>query len=93
MHGLAAQELTQRLATSLRAGEACQRALAFYLRDMEARRLHQELGYASTVQFAMNRLGMSKGRSRELLRVGRRLEELVQLDEAFARGELAWSRL
>ena len=93
VHGLAAQELTQRLAIALRAGEACQRALAFYLRDMEVRRVHQELGYASAVQFAMNRLGMSKGRARELLRVGRRLEELVALDAAFARGELAWSKV
>ena len=32
--GLAADELARRMTTALRAGEACQRALAFYLREV-----------------------------------------------------------
>jgi hypothetical protein len=77
----------------MRAGEACQRALAFYLAEMEARRLHQALGFPSTVHFAIHRLGISAGRARDLLRAGRRLEQLAELDAAFARGELSWSKV
>ncbi|HEX6245443.1 MAG TPA: HNH endonuclease, partial [Polyangiales bacterium] len=91
--GLPVEELARRLAVALRAGEACQRALAFYLHDMEARRLAQALGFPSTVHFAGNRLGLSKGTTRDLLRAGRRLEELGELDAAFARGELCWSKV
>ena len=91
--GLPVEELARRLAVALRMGEACQRALAFYLHEMEARRLSQALGFPSTVHFAVNRLGLSKGTARDLLRAGRRLEELGELDAAFARGELCWSKV
>src|SRR5688572_9791498 len=91
--GLPVEELTRRLAVALRTGEACQRALAFYLHELEARRLFQSLGFPSTVHFAVNRLGLSKGTTRDLLRAGRRLEELGELDAAFARGELCWSKV
>src|SRR5688572_11270937 len=91
--GLPVEELARRLAVALRTGEACQRALAFYLHEMEARRLSQALGFPSTVHFAVNRLGLCKGTARDLLRAGRRLEELGELDAAFARGELCWSKV
>ena len=91
--GLPVEELTRRLVLAMQVGEACQRALAFYLREMEARRLFQAVGYSSTVHFAINRVGLSKGRAQDLLRAGRRLEGLPELDAAFARGELCWSKV
>ena len=91
--GLPKQELARRMAFAARGGEVCNRALAFYLHDMERRRVHFELGYASAVQFAMNRLGMSKGRARDLLLTGRKLDELPRLDAAFAEGGLSWSKV
>lgn len=91
--GLSADEIARRLAVAARAGEACHRALAFYLRELEVRRAHQQFGYASAVEFARQRLQMSQGRARDLLLVGRKLETLPNLDAAFARGELSWSKV
>jgi hypothetical protein len=91
--GLPVDELTRRLAVAARTGEACHRALAFYLHDMEARRAYQELGFASAVDFAQHRLHLSRGRARDLLLVGRKLNVLPGLDAAFLAGELSWSKV
>ncbi len=91
--GLSGEELARRLSMVARAGEVCHRALAFYLHDMESRRIHHALGFATAVDFARYRLGMSKGRARDLLLTGRKLAELPQLDAAFAAGEVSWSKV
>lgn len=91
--GLPCDELARRMALAARGGDVCHRALAFYVHDMEARRVHQELGYGSAAAFAHDRLDMSKGRARDLLLVGRKLHDLPRLDAAFARGQLSWSKV
>ena len=91
--GLPCEEVTRRCGLAHRAGEVCHRALAFYLHDLHARRLYQALGFSSAVHFAQNRLGMCRARAHELLATGARLAELPKLDEAFARGELSWSKV
>ena len=91
--GLPAEEVVRRLATASRVGDACQRVQAFYLIDLEQRGLHQVLGFASVLQLARQRLGMSRSRASELLSTGRRLLALPLLDAAFARGELSWSKV
>jgi hypothetical protein len=68
--GLSGEELARRLAVVARAGEVCHRALAFYLHDMESRRIHHALGFATAVDFARHRLG-SKGRTLPHACVGR----------------------
>ena len=73
-----------RLGIAARGGDVCHRALAFYLADMEQRRLHRTLGYSNAVDFATDRLGLTRSRAYELLAAGRRLEKLPALDEAFA---------
>lgn len=91
--GLPKEELERRVLLTWRAGEVSSRALAFYLADMELRRVHLELGYPSTVEFATQRLSMSKGRARDLLLVGRKLGELPALDQTFSSGDLSWSKV
>ena len=91
--GLSGEELARRLAVVARAGEVCHRALAFYLHDMATRGIHYELGFSTAVDFARHRLGMSKGRARDLLLTGRKLAELPLLDAAFATGEVSWSKV
>lgn len=91
--GLSGEELVRRLAVVARGGEVCHRALAFYLHDMASRGMHHELGFATAVDFARHRLGMSKGRARDLLLTGRKLAELPRLDAAFAAGEVSWSKV
>ncbi|MCP4039340.1 MAG: HNH endonuclease, partial [bacterium] len=55
--------------------------------------VHLELGYASAMLFALNRLDMNERRAQELLAAGRRLGCLPEIDRAFADGELSWSKV
>ena len=91
--GLPAEEVARRIALAHRVGEVCNRALAFYLHDLHERRLYQAWGFSSAAQYARQRIGMSKTRAHELLATGAQLHDLPRLDEAFARGELSWSRV
>jgi hypothetical protein len=67
--------------------------LAFYLHDLQERRLFQTSGHSSAVHYATTRLGMSRRRARELLAAGRMLEQLEEIDSAFCKGELSWSKV
>ena len=89
--GLSAETVDRRAAEFQVAGERAQRAVAFYAREVEARRLFVALGYSSAVLWAVERLRVGRSRAYELLMVGRKLEELPALDRAFASGRLSWS--
>ena len=93
VRGLPRKLLLQRIFHHMRNGEVAKRALGFYLLDMEERREYQALGYSSTVHFAEVKLGLSPKETRELIRISRRLEELVEIDRAFTQGEISWSKV
>lgn len=69
------------------------RVLAFYLVDMEDRRLYQVSGHGCTVHFGDAQLDLEPRRTREYVQVGRALQDLVCLDEAFLSGEISWSKV
>jgi Holliday junction DNA helicase RuvB len=91
--GLSAAAVHDRLATHLQRTERGQRGLAFYLAEMDLRRLHQAFGHPTTARFAEDRLGLDARRARELLHVGRRLLELPRIDRAFLLGHVGWSKV
>ncbi|MEM7202230.1 MAG: hypothetical protein AAF628_18315, partial [Planctomycetota bacterium] len=67
--------------------------MAFYLADMEQRRLYQVTGHGSTVHFAEAKLEMDARRTREYIQVGQTLLELDRVRDALADGELSWSKV
>ena len=91
--GLAAEEVDEHLGRYLRLHDIGHRGLAFYLCEMQERRLHQSFGYSSTTEYALHRHALSARRTRELLHAGAQLRELVVVDEAFCRQELTWSKV
>ncbi len=91
--GLSPEEVQRRLQEVNRATDLGHRMLAFYLWEMQERRLFQLSGHASAVHFATTRLGMSRRRARELVAAGGMLAKLEVLDGAFCRGELSWSKV
>ncbi|MHC4481044.1 MAG: hypothetical protein ACYS1C_08790, partial [Planctomycetota bacterium] len=91
--GLPVEELERRLHRWNRATDLGHRALAFYLHDMQVRRVFQATGHSSAVHYATARLGMSRRRARELVEAGRALAELPKVDGAFAGGRLSWSKV
>jgi len=91
--GLAVDEVHLRLEQGLGLQETGQRILAFYLTEMEARRLHQETGHATTLQYAEDCLELDRRRTRELLSVGKKLLALPRIDYAFCEQRIGWSKL
>lgn len=91
--GLPAEEVARRLARAGRREEVGQRVLAFYLVEMDERRLYQATGHGSTAHYAEARLDLDRRRTSELLRVGRVLLELTEVDRAFCAGRLGWGKV
>lgn len=91
--GLPARELVGRLIAAVRGTDVGHRELAFYLADMDARGVHQMLGFASVAQFAEQRLELARRTAFELIAVGKALEELPRIDAAFRDGRLRWARV
>ncbi len=90
---LPARELEGRLVRVAQGTDVGHRELAFYLADMDARGVHQLLGYASAAQFAEQRLEIGRRSASELIAVGRALEELPRIDAAFREWRLRWARV
>lgn len=91
--GLSAEEVGRHLARAARHEETGRRVLAFYLVEMDARRLYQATGHGSTAHYAEAQLGLDRRRVAELLRVGAQLLELRELDRAFCDGRLGWAKV
>lgn len=91
--GLTADEVCRRLARAARHEETGRRVLAFYLVEMDQRRLYQTTGHGSTAHYAEARLGLDRRRVAELVRVGAKLLELRELDRAFCEGRLGWAKV
>ena len=91
--GLTPEEVERRLLSVHRESDAGQRTLAFYLAEMDCRRIYQFGGYTSAAQFAEARLDMAKRTARELIRAGKELRDLPILDESFCEGRLSWTKV
>jgi Holliday junction DNA helicase RuvB len=91
--GLPTRQLFQEIHHHARHGDVSNRALGFYLLDLERRHEHQTPGAVSAVDYAVGALGRNPDEARDLLRVARALEYLPELDRAFARSDVSWSKL
>jgi Holliday junction DNA helicase RuvB len=91
--GLAVEEVHTRLQKGLRLRDAGQRILAFYLTEMEDRRLYQASGHSSTAFYAQERLGLDRRRTSELIAAGRKLLELPRIDRAFREQRIGWAKV
>src|SRR5262245_6287490 len=68
-----------------RGSGVCERALGFYLHDMEARGAYQLLGFSSAVHYATVRLDLSRSRAQQILGAGRALAGLRAIDKVLRR--------
>ena len=86
-------EVDRRIGLAFATTGGLHRVTAFYLHEIDERGLHQIAGYRSAVQYAVQRHGMSRREARDLLAAGRALQELPEIDGAFAEGRLCWSKV
>ena len=88
---LSAEQVDARLRQAHRARRTAERALAFYLREVNDRRLYEAFGYASIRHYARDAAELTNRQTRELLRVAGALEDLPLLAKAYASAALPWS--
>ena len=88
--GLPKKELVERIHFHQRQGEVADRALGFYLLDMQRRKEYRPFKDAS--QWARKHLGACH-RVDKLMLLAKRLEELPQIEAAFDQGEVPWTKI
>lgn len=66
---------------------------AVLLFELAKDQLYRQLGHTSVVAYAVEVLGLTVRRTRDLLAIGRRLPELPLLSEAFAAGDVGWTKV
>ncbi len=100
--GLPKKELVERIHFHQRQGEIAERALGFYLFDMERRKMYRPLENASV--WAQKHLPQQRRPDRLILLAlclpplgppegGRSLEKLPQIEAAFHSGEVPWTKI
>jgi holliday junction DNA helicase RuvB len=90
VYGLPQKELVERLYFHRRQGEVSERALGFYLLDMERRNAFQPETDAAT--WARKHLPGCPN-PRKLIQLAERLEELPSMAEAFSEGKVPWTKI
>jgi RuvB-like AAA lid domain-containing protein/HNH endonuclease len=91
--GLPFPEVERRIALAHADAGLRQRALAFYLHEVNVRGLHQLAGCRTTAQYAAVRFGISRREARDLVAIGGFLRAHPRIDAAFAAGQLCWSKV
>ena len=89
VRGLPQKELLEQIHFHHRRGEISERALGFYLLDMEERRAF--LPEKDAAAWAWKHLGFR--RADKLILLSKRLRELPEIDAAFSRGEVPWTKV
>ena len=91
--GLPLEEIERRVGIAIVSVGLRHRAVAFYLRDIHQRGLHQLRGHRTAVHYAIARFGISRREARELLAAGLALADLPVIDREFREGRLCWSKV
>ncbi len=90
---LSPEQVDARLRQAHRARRTAERALAFYLKEVNDRRLFEAFGFATIRDYARDAADLTGRQTRELLRVAEALEWLPLLAQACASGSLPWSSI
>src|SRR5262245_58669380 len=87
--GLPKKELVERIHFHQRQGEISDRALGFYLHDMDKRKMYEP--YENAAEWARKHLPQEK-RPDKLILFAKRLEKLPAIEAAFHSGEIPWTK-
>jgi len=89
---MSAAELHARLETALRELKRAERAAVLLFAEIMRRRLYRDLGYATIQLYAAGALGFSRSKTSQFVRLAGQLEDLPQLRDSVASGELGWTK-
>jgi len=80
------------LRQSLRAVEKAQQCAVLWFAEVMRRRLYREFDCSSINQYAMQKLGFSKSRTRDFVRLAGQLDKLPVVKKALSNGELGYTK-
>ena len=80
------------LRQSWRAVEKAQQCAVLWFAEVMNRKLYREFDCSSINQYAMQKLGFSKSRTRDFVRLAGQLDHLPAVKEALATGELGYTK-
>jgi len=88
-----AEDLHARLLVARENVRRSERDMALLLAEMADGRHYLDLGFASVQAYAESTLDMTRRLATHFVRIGHRLRDLPEIDAAFARGELGWTKV
>ena len=90
--GLPVDQIESRLIDAARRHHLEERNIAYWLLELDRRRLYRARGFSSTGDYAMELVGIKPRKAQYLVFIATRLEKLPAIREAFDSGELTWTK-
>ncbi|MHC9540149.1 MAG: HNH endonuclease [Vulcanimicrobiota bacterium] len=91
--GLSSEEVHKRALTARKLCGKAEKALTFWIMEMDERKLYKDFGCSNIFQYASRYLSLGEHTIAELLRTGKALAQLPLLSEAFEEGQISSSHV
>ena len=93
IHPCPIEELAESVVDSWRSVCQCTAKFLRHVWELDLRQGYKQWGYTDTAEFLDHRCGITRVAAREKVRVARRLAVLEKVEEAFAQGEISYSKV
>ncbi|MHC9545049.1 MAG: HNH endonuclease [Vulcanimicrobiota bacterium] len=93
VQGLSAEEVHKRALTARKLCGKAEKALTFWIMEMDERKLYNDFGCSNVFQYATRYLSLGEHTIAEILRTGKALAQLPLLSEAFEKGQISSSHI
>ncbi|MHC9541691.1 MAG: HNH endonuclease [Vulcanimicrobiota bacterium] len=91
--GLSSEEVHKRALAARKLYGKAEKALTFWIMEMDGRKLYKDFGCSNVFQYASRYLSLGEHTIAELLRTGKALAQLPLLSEAFEKGQISSSHI
>ena len=88
-HGLSGPEVHRRALEARKLFGKAQKALAFWINEIDARKIYREFGCSNIYHYATTHLALGEHTIAEMVRTGKALEHLPLLSQAYEKGEIS----
>ena len=88
-HGLSGPEVHRRALEARKLFGKAQKALAFWINEINARKIYREFGCSNIYHYATSHLALGEHTIAEMVRTGKALEHLPLLSNAYEKGEIS----
>ena len=88
-HGLSVHEVHRRALEARKIFGKAQKALAFWINEIDTRKIYREFGCSNIYHYATTHLALGEHTISEMVRTGKALEHLPLLSQAYEKGEIS----